>query len=86
MVAPAAGGPVDLVADGVTGYLVPPLSADALADAVASLVVAPELRRAFGTAARAMVLSRSWATVVDQLIDHYAAILGGVPARAVAVA
>jgi phosphatidylinositol alpha 1,6-mannosyltransferase len=86
VVAPAAGGPVDLVVDGVTGYLVPPLSADALADAVASLVVAPELRRAFGMAARAMVLSRSWGAVVDQLVDHYAAILGGVPARAVVAA
>jgi phosphatidylinositol alpha 1,6-mannosyltransferase len=76
VVAPAAGGPVDLVVDGVTGYLVPPLSADALADAVASLVVAPEMRRAFGMAARAMVLSRSWGAVVDQLIDHYAAVVG----------
>jgi phosphatidylinositol alpha 1,6-mannosyltransferase len=85
VVAPAAGGPVDLVVDGVTGYLVPPLSADALADAVASLAVAPQLRGAFGKAARAMVLSRSWGAVVDQLIEHYAAVLGA-PLSAAAVA
>jgi phosphatidylinositol alpha 1,6-mannosyltransferase len=86
VVAPAAGGPVDLVVDGATGYLVPPLSADALADAVAGLVVDPELRRSFGRAARAMVLTRSWSAVVDQLVGHYAAILGGVPAPMVAAA
>jgi phosphatidylinositol alpha 1,6-mannosyltransferase len=86
VVAPAAGGPVDLVVDGVTGYLVPPLSADALADAVASLVVAPEMRRAFGRAARAMVLTRSWSAVVDQLVGHYTAILGGVSVPAVVAA
>jgi phosphatidylinositol alpha 1,6-mannosyltransferase len=76
VVAPAAGGPVDLVADGVTGYLVPPLSADAITDAVATLVASPELRREFGTAGREMVLTRSWGAVGDQLIDHYAAVLG----------
>jgi phosphatidylinositol alpha 1,6-mannosyltransferase len=71
VVAPAAGGPVDLVVDGVTGYLVPPLSADALDEAVADLVGSPQRRRAFGTAARSMVLGRSWSAVGDQLIGHY---------------
>src|SRR2546423_37990 len=60
VVAPAAGGPVDLVADGVTGYLVPPLSAQALDDAVGVLCASPQLRQEFGAAARAMVLTRSW--------------------------
>src|SRR5256714_37247 len=71
IVAPAAGGPGDLVGDGVTGYLVPPLSADALAHAVSSLVVAPEERRGLGPAARAMVLTRSWSAIGDQLLGHY---------------
>ena len=86
IVAPAAGGPVDLVVDGVTGYLVPPLSADALADAVSSLVVAPDERRAMGLAARTAVLTRSWSAVVDQLVGHYTAILGGVPVPAAVAA
>ncbi|OLB77460.1 MAG: glycosyl transferase family 1 [Actinobacteria bacterium 13_2_20CM_2_71_6] len=87
VVAPAAGGPMDLVAHGETGYLVPPLSAGALADAAATLAGSADLRRAFGTAARAMVLSRSWSAVGDQLIDHYRAVLGAVhPAAVPAVA
>jgi phosphatidylinositol alpha 1,6-mannosyltransferase len=76
VVAPAAGGPVDLVADGVTGFLVPPLSAEALSAAVAILVDSEDLRRSFGAAAREMLLGRSWSAVGDQLIDHYAEVLG----------
>src|SRR5712691_7902357 len=37
VVAPAAGGPLDLVADGVTGFLVPPDAAGPLAEAVSKL-------------------------------------------------
>jgi len=86
VVAPAAGGPLDLVLDGISGYLVPPLSAPALADAVATLAGRADLRRAFGAAGRSMVLGRSWAAVGDQLVDHYSAVLGGVRAPAVAAA
>jgi phosphatidylinositol alpha 1,6-mannosyltransferase len=86
VVAPAVGGPLDLVADEVTGYLVPPLSAQALTDAVAILAGSAELRRAFGATGRATVLGRSWEAVGDQLIGHYAAVLGGdVRARSAAV-
>src|SRR5438874_1228950 len=76
VVAPAAGGPLDLVADGVTGYLVPPLSAQALDDAVGVLCASPRLRREFGAAARAMVLTRSWSAIGDQLLGHYRDVLG----------
>jgi phosphatidylinositol alpha 1,6-mannosyltransferase len=76
VVAPASGGPVDLVVDGVTGLLVPPLSDAALADAVATLAADGELRASMAAAGRELVLGRSWAAVGDQLIDHYAAVLG----------
>jgi phosphatidylinositol alpha 1,6-mannosyltransferase len=76
VVAPAAGGPVDLVQDGVTGYLVPPLSADALDDAAGRLIADPLLRKEFGAAAREMVRTRSWSAVADELIGHYHAVLG----------
>ena len=76
VVAPAAGGPVDLVADGVTGYLVPPLSAQALDDAVGVLCASPRRRQEFGAAARAMVLTRSWSAIGDQLLGHYRDVLG----------
>ena len=74
-VAPAAGGPLDLVADGVTGFLVQPGSADAIAEAVARLAADPQLRAAQGSAARRAMLGRSWAAICDELIGHYQAVL-----------
>jgi phosphatidylinositol alpha 1,6-mannosyltransferase len=75
VVAPAAGGPVDLVDEGITGYLVPPGDGDALADRVARLAADPALRARMGEAARRKVLGRSWAALTGELIDHYAAVL-----------
>ncbi|WP_405765866.1 glycosyltransferase family 4 protein [Streptomyces sp. NBC_01538] len=75
VVAPAAGGPLDLVAHGRTGLLVPPRDAAAVRDAVWSLAGDPGLRAAYGAASRAMVEGRTWAAVGDQLVGHYADIL-----------
>ncbi|MFE0433949.1 glycosyltransferase family 4 protein [Streptomyces nigra] len=77
VVAPAAGGPLDLVAHGHTGLLVPPHDATAVRDAVRALAAGPTLRAAFGAAGRATVEGRTWAAVGDQLIGHYAAVLAG---------
>ncbi|MDT0437064.1 MULTISPECIES: glycosyltransferase family 1 protein [Streptomyces] len=71
VVAPAAGGPLDLVAHGRTGLLVPPRDTDAVTDAVAALAADAGRRAAFGAAARATVEGRTWAAVGDQLIGHY---------------
>ncbi|OIJ65563.1 glycosyltransferase family 4 protein [Streptomyces mangrovisoli] len=76
VVAPAVGGPLDLVAHGRTGLLVPPRDADAVRDAVRSLAADPALRTAYGAAGRAMVEGRTWAAVGDQLIGHYHDVLG----------
>lgn len=76
VVAPAAGGPLDLVEDGKTGFLVPPEDAGALADAVSVLAQSAELRQAQGRAARHAVLGRSWPARCDELIGHYADVLG----------
>ncbi len=51
------GGVPEVIADGVTGQLVPPRDADAMADALARYVRAPELAAAHGAAGRARVLS-----------------------------
>jgi phosphatidylinositol alpha 1,6-mannosyltransferase len=75
VVAPAAGGPLDLVAHGRTGLLVPPGDAAAFRDAVWSLAADPALRAAYGAAARTLVEGRTWAAVGDQLIGHYADVL-----------
>jgi phosphatidylinositol alpha 1,6-mannosyltransferase len=76
VVAPAAGGPVDLVDEGVTGFLVPPGDGDALAAAVGRLAADQSLRSAMSETARHRVLGRSWPALVDELIGHYAAVMG----------
>ncbi|MFE6890443.1 glycosyltransferase family 4 protein [Streptomyces sp. NPDC057694] len=75
VVAPAAGGPLDLVAHGTTGLLVPPDDADAVHDAVRALAADPGLRSAFGAAGRTAVAGRTWAAVGDQLLAHYDEVL-----------
>ena len=83
VVAPAVGGPLDLVDQGLTGYLVAPGDAGALAGAVARLAGDPRLRLAMGRAGREKMMGRSWRALGDQLIAHYSAVLGalGLPAR-----
>lgn len=75
VIAPAAGGPLDLVDHGRTGFLVPPRDGDAVRDAVATLATDRGLRTAFGATARATVEGRTWAAVGDQLIAHYEDVL-----------
>jgi phosphatidylinositol alpha 1,6-mannosyltransferase len=75
VIAPAAGGPLDLVDEGVTGYLVPPGDGTALAAAAARLAADPELRASMGEAARRAVLGRSWAALTAELTGHYAAVI-----------
>lgn len=76
VVAPAAGGPLDLVEDGVTGFLVTPGDPDALAAAASELAASWQLRTAQGHAARRGMLGRTWPALGDELIGHYEAVLG----------
>ncbi len=75
VIAPAVGGPLDLVGHGRTGILVPPGDALAVRAAVETLRAEPRLRARFGAAGRREVLGRSWEAVGDQLLDHYAEVL-----------
>jgi phosphatidylinositol alpha 1,6-mannosyltransferase len=77
VVAPAAGGPLDLVSHGVNGYLWPPDTPSALAGAVSELVHSPVRREQMGLAARASVEHRTWPTVMDELEGHYRAAMSG---------
>ncbi|MFB9234028.1 glycosyltransferase family 4 protein [Plantactinospora siamensis] len=79
VIAPAAGGPTDLITPGVTGVLVPPGDGPAIAAAVARLAADRPLRESYGRAARTGVAGRSWAAVGDELIDHYRAVLAAEP-------
>jgi phosphatidylinositol alpha 1,6-mannosyltransferase len=81
VVAPAAGGPVDLVRPGLTGTLVPPEDGGAIATAVAELAADPELRARYGLAGRDAVAGRTWAAIGDELIGHYADLLAARAAR-----
>jgi phosphatidylinositol alpha 1,6-mannosyltransferase len=76
IVAPAAGGPVDLVEDGATGFLVTPGDGQAIADAVSRLVHDADLRTVQGMAARCSMLNRGWPARCEELIGHYDAVLG----------
>lgn len=71
VVAPAAGGPLDLVEAGRTGLFYHPESGDQLREAVATLAVNPTLRAEFGQRARELVVDRTWPAVCDELIGHY---------------
>ena len=60
VVAPRQGGPVDVVDDGVAGFLYRPGDAADLATYVDLLASQPVLRRRMGLAARRSVAGRSW--------------------------
>ncbi|GAA2811557.1 glycosyltransferase family 4 protein [Streptomyces showdoensis] len=75
VVAPAVGGPLDLVDHRRTGFLVPPDDPDAVREAVAALAAAPALRSVYGRAGRAAVERRTWEAVGDELIGHYREVL-----------
>lgn len=75
VVAPAAGGPLDLVDHGRTGFLVPPRDAAAVRDAVWALAADPALRASLAAAGRTAVEGRTWAAIGDQLINHYEDVL-----------
>ncbi|MGC5584223.1 glycosyltransferase family 4 protein [Ornithinimicrobium sp. W1665] len=86
VVAPARGGPLDLVEVGRTGELFDPDRPGSLRAAVQSLLEQPDAagRRArAGAAGRARVVGRSWPALVDQLLSHYGRVVADA-ARAVA--
>jgi phosphatidylinositol alpha 1,6-mannosyltransferase len=71
VVAPAGGGPLDLVEPEHTGLLFSPDSQAELRDCVARLAGDAELRARWGAFARTTVEHRSWSAVGDELLRHY---------------
>ncbi len=74
VVAPAAGGPLDLVDHGRTGLLFQPGSAADLARRVTRMQKQPDTRIWMGRLARASVEGRGWDVVGRELTDHYRAV------------
>lgn len=75
VVAPAVGGPLDTVRDGVNGLLWYPDRPQSLAEAVGRLVEDGRLRARLASAARPSVESRTWGSVMDSLFAEYRSVL-----------
>ncbi|MGQ9459495.1 MAG: glycosyltransferase, partial [Anaerolineae bacterium] len=71
-VATAVGGVPDLVADGETGFVVPPGDPAALAERTVRLLKDEALRRRMGSAARERALARWWP---PRVAEQYRALL-----------
>jgi phosphatidylinositol alpha 1,6-mannosyltransferase len=76
VVAARATGAVDLVEDGVTGFLVPPLDVDAYASAIQRLIEDPALRINAGRAGHARVQGYEWDKVNAAMIETYSSLIG----------
>ena len=74
VVAPAAGGPIDLVRHGENGYLFDPDDPGDLRTGIRSLVDDPALRMRMGEAGRRAVIGKSWEALCDELMGHYASV------------
>lgn len=75
VIAPARGGPIDLVDHDRTGLLYDPDRPGSLAQAVESLLSGPDAstrRREMGARGRERVAERSWPALTQQLLEHYA--------------
>ena len=69
MVTFALDGAPKVVRDGVSGYLVPPLDTDRLADRVVELLRDPERRSRFGAAGRAFAIDNFGVELIVRRID-----------------
>ncbi|MDN5726015.1 MAG: glycosyltransferase family 1 protein [Propionibacteriales bacterium] len=78
VVAPARGGPLDLVQPSHTGWLYPPGDLVALRTHVQDLLGDDFKRAAFGAKGRAAVEHRTWSYMGDLLLAHYTEAITGV--------
>jgi phosphatidylinositol alpha 1,6-mannosyltransferase len=81
VVAPASGGPLDLVRPGYNGLLYPPDDPAAMRAAVATLAADAALRTRMGGHARLSVHGRGWTGICDELLGHYDAVRYGTVAE-----
>ena len=77
VVAPAAGGPLDLVTHGKNGFLWSTEQPEMLVGAVQHLSESPLLRQTLANAARPSVEHRPWKHILDQLLSWYEFAING---------
>ncbi len=75
VIAPRAGGPIDLIEHGEDGFLFAPDDDQHLRYLVGQLAVDPDLRARMGEAGRRRVLTRSWDAICAELVGHYATVV-----------
>ena len=71
VVAPAIGGPLDIVQHEVTGLLYEPFNDDSLVASVEELLHNKEKRREMGKQGRRVVEQKTWSKLGDELLEHY---------------
>lgn len=71
VIAPRAGGPIDLVQHGVNGYLFDPADRSGPRHGIESLVADGSERSRMGEAGRRAVVGKSWHSVCTELLSHY---------------
>ena len=81
VIAPARGGPIHLIENGVTGYLVDPDQPRPYRDRLVELIGDDVLRRRIAKQARESVLGRTWERNNDKLLEHYASAISEQKAR-----
>ena len=86
VLAPARGGPLDLVRHGDNGWLWPADEPAVMREQVRALLEDPVRLDELRSRARASVLGRSWEVVGQQLIGHYDGVLGAAAQPRVAAA
>ena len=81
VIAPARGGPIHLIEDGVTGFLVNPDEARPYRRRLLELIGDDVLRRKIAKNARESVLGRTWQRNNAKLLEHYAEAISEQKAR-----
>ncbi len=71
VIAPAKGGPIDLIDHGQTGYLYEPGDLDALRNHTVELLSDDSALAKFSNSARACVETKTWDHICAQLVDYY---------------
>ncbi len=71
VVAPAKGGPIDLISPGVDGWLYPAGNLKKLRSYVVDLISDDAKRAQFGAAGRTKVEGKTWDKVCQEMVGHY---------------
>ncbi|WP_026928281.1 glycosyltransferase family 4 protein [Granulicoccus phenolivorans] len=70
-IAPARGGPIDLIEPSRTGWLYPPGDLDAMRGYAIDLLGDDRKRQVFAESCRSAVVGRTWESMCAQLMTHY---------------